>query len=205
MATYVVIPQAMIQTLNHLLPCEAEDSSEEQRRRSGGGGSWVAELVVVYVVVGVLISLCVILIIVVVCRNKARQTQQEQPVDNGHAIQRMDTAMAGAIDIPTENSIDRIPTATVSGPAIANATLTMPPALTEDIEALPVAAASPSHAVVCRFCHTPQDREANGALTNFCGNCGQPTATSTGAHPGVGTQQVNAGDPRVVNQPAQFV
>ena len=84
---------------------------------------------------GVLGSLCLIIIIsVLFCRYKA--TNRRVGVYDGHAIQ---TVMAGVADIVTENLDDDVPTATEIDLPIANATLTMPPALTEDMEAIPVA------------------------------------------------------------------
>ena len=131
----------MIQKLNHLPPGKAEDSSKEQLLRSGSGGSgdggsWVAELGAVYGSSPLFLALCAMLVMVAVCRNKARQ---EQPVGNGHAIQRADIAMAGVVDVTTENSIVNVPTATEIDPPIVDATLVMPPA-SEDMD-LPVAVA----------------------------------------------------------------
>ena len=60
-------------------------------------------------------------------------------MDDGHTI-----LLAGAIDFPTEDMIDIIPIATETGdelelppPAVAN--FTLPPALTEEMESIPVA------------------------------------------------------------------
>ena len=112
------------------LPAD-EEYAEDERSPSGGGGTG---FLVLYAVFGVLGSLCVIvIIIVVVCRCKAKRTLQLP--DNGHATQSMDTAMA----IPTDNSIDNVPTATETDLPIETATLTMPPVLMEDMDALPVA------------------------------------------------------------------
>ena len=106
---------------------------EEQRRPVGDGAGFVA----VYAVSGVLGSLCLIIIIsVLVCRYKATTSTRRVGVYDGHAVQ---TVMAGVADIVTENLDDDIPTATEIDLPIANATLTMPPALTEDMEAIPVA------------------------------------------------------------------
>ena len=127
----------MIQNLNHLPPVDPED-------RSGDGDSLDVELTVF----GVIFSLCFLIVIYVVLRNihKARQEQpvgarQEQPVDNGPAIQRAHTAIAAVVDVPTENSIANVPTATSMHVPIANATLTTPPA-SEDLD-LPIAVAQP--------------------------------------------------------------
>ena len=138
----MVIAQVMAQNLNHLPPADPE----EQLRPSSDG-----TLAILGTVAGILLCLCVILIIsVLVCRSKAKRTRQDQGgadaedqggADAGHAIQRMDTVMAGAIEIPTENSIYNVPTAAETGLPLANATLTMPPASTEGMDSLPVAVA----------------------------------------------------------------
>ena len=127
----VVIAQVMVQSLNHLHPGEDEDLSEQINAGDGG---------VVYAAFGVFISFCVVIVILVVCRNKAK-TRPEHPVGDRHVIQRSHTAIAGAIDVPTENSIANVPTATSMHLPIANATLTTPPA-SEDLD-LPIAVAQP--------------------------------------------------------------
>ena len=128
----VVIAQVMVQSLNHLHPGEDEDLSEQINAGDGG---------VVYAAFGVFISFCVVIVIFVVCRNKAK-TRPEHPVGDRHVIQRSHTAIAGAIDVPTENSIENVPTATaIDLPLAMDATLTMPPA-SDDMD-LPIAVAQP--------------------------------------------------------------
>ena len=124
----------MVQNLNHLPPADPEEQLRPFSAYEAAAILWT--------VVGILVCLCVIIIIsVLVCRSKAKRTRQDQGADAGHAIQTMDTVLAGAIDIPTENSIDNVPTATETGLPLANATLTMPPASTEGMDSLPVAVA----------------------------------------------------------------
>ena len=80
--------------------------------------------------------------VVVCCRLKAKRTRQDQRADTGHAIHRQATVMAEEIEVLAEDSY-AIPTAAETDLPIANATLTIPPALTADMDSLPVAAVSP--------------------------------------------------------------
>ena len=108
------------------LPIDEAYAEEDQPSPSGGEAGFVA----LYAVLAALGSLCVIIIIiVVVCRCKAKRTRQIP--DNG------------VIAIPTQNPNENVPTATETDPPIETATLTMPPALMEDMDALPVAVQSP--------------------------------------------------------------
>ena len=112
-------------------PIDEAYAEEDQPSPSGGGAGFVA----LYAVSGVLGSLCVvIIIIVVVCRCKAKRPRQLP--DNG------------VIAIPTQNPNENVPTVTETDPPIETATLTMPPALMEDMDSLPVAVQSPIDDVV---------------------------------------------------------
>ena len=61
---------------------------------------------------------------------------------HGHAIQRTSTPVAAAIAVPTEHSIDDVPTATATGirtAETAEALVAMPPVAVGEMEAVPVA------------------------------------------------------------------
>ena len=104
-------------------PIDEAYAEEDQPSPSGGGAGFVA----LYVVSGVLGSLCVIITIIVVVRRIKVKWTRQLPV----------------IAIPTQNPNENVPTATETDPPIETATLTMPPALMEDMDALPVAVQSP--------------------------------------------------------------
>ena len=98
-----------------------------------------------------LICLCLIIgavvVVVQICRRKAKRSQTARMDD----VHNRDTVMAGAIDFPTQDMIDTVPTATETGyelepslpivEPIVQAKFTLPPATTEEMDSLPVASA----------------------------------------------------------------
>ena len=90
-----------------------------------------------------LVSCGIVIAVVVYCRLKIKRTRQDPHAQTGHAIHRQATVMAEEIEVLAGEDSNAIPTAAETGLPIANATLTIPPALMADMDALPVAVVHP--------------------------------------------------------------